>query len=127
MPELNKKKNRKQTKKQASYHARCPKSVEEGNDDCGDDLKGLGCSAYYTDVPLDSDTESDGEEGTLITLFARQLAESYSDVFTIAPSVLWTTQQGRYVGTVWRKWRHLSASIQPRSVLNGKPRQTRIC
>eukprot|EP00959_Pyramimonas_sp_CCMP1952_P288367 6030064-Pyramimonas_sp.AAC.1 len=29
-----------------------PQLVEEGNDDCGDDLKGLGCSAYYTDVPL---------------------------------------------------------------------------
>eukprot|EP00959_Pyramimonas_sp_CCMP1952_P137011 2867137-Pyramimonas_sp.AAC.1 len=25
----------------------------------------------------------------------------------------WTTQQGCHVGTVWRKWRYIAASIQP--------------
>eukprot|EP00959_Pyramimonas_sp_CCMP1952_P026121 548312-Pyramimonas_sp.AAC.1 len=45
-----------------------PKLVEEGNDDSGDDLKGFGCSSYYTDAPLDSGTDSNGEEETLITL-----------------------------------------------------------
>ncbi len=61
--------------------------MEEGNDDCGDDLKGLGCSTYYTDVPLDSDTDSSGEEETLITLPAGQPAESYADVFSIIPTL----------------------------------------
>eukprot|EP00959_Pyramimonas_sp_CCMP1952_P383119 8027926-Pyramimonas_sp.AAC.1 len=37
-----------------------PKVVEEGDDDYSDDLKGIGCSAYCTDVPLDSDCESNG-------------------------------------------------------------------
>eukprot|EP00959_Pyramimonas_sp_CCMP1952_P095134 1989353-Pyramimonas_sp.AAC.1 len=40
--------------------------------------------------------------------------------------VLRTTQQGRNVRIVRRKWRHLPTSIQPRSVFRGKPRQTRL-
>eukprot|EP00959_Pyramimonas_sp_CCMP1952_P458868 9477332-Pyramimonas_sp.AAC.1 len=43
-----------------------PRVVEDGNDDCGEDLTGLGRGAYYTDAPLD--TDSDEDAGTFITL-----------------------------------------------------------
>eukprot|EP00959_Pyramimonas_sp_CCMP1952_P454130 9469413-Pyramimonas_sp.AAC.1 len=62
-----------------------PKIVEEGSDDCGDDLTGLGRSAHYTDAPLDSDTESEAE-GTFIAMPAGLLAEFYADVFSITPT-----------------------------------------
>eukprot|EP00959_Pyramimonas_sp_CCMP1952_P286688 5994726-Pyramimonas_sp.AAC.1 len=54
MPELNNKNNRKQTV--GIKPRKIPKLVEEGNDDCENDLKGLGCSTYYTDALLDSVT-----------------------------------------------------------------------
>eukprot|EP00959_Pyramimonas_sp_CCMP1952_P388589 8142425-Pyramimonas_sp.AAC.1 len=66
-----------------------PNIVEEGNDDCGDDLKGLGCSTYYTDVALDSDTKSDDEEETCITLPAGLPAESDADVLSITPTLFY--------------------------------------
>eukprot|EP00959_Pyramimonas_sp_CCMP1952_P090811 1901177-Pyramimonas_sp.AAC.1 len=31
------------------------------NGDCGEDLRGLGCGAYCTDVPLDRDIDEDEE------------------------------------------------------------------
>eukprot|EP00959_Pyramimonas_sp_CCMP1952_P175137 3659898-Pyramimonas_sp.AAC.1 len=64
-----------------------PKVVEYGNDDCGDDFKGLGCSAHCTDAPLDSDAESDGEEETFITAFAGLPAGTCADVFSIIPTL----------------------------------------
>eukprot|EP00959_Pyramimonas_sp_CCMP1952_P440603 9224553-Pyramimonas_sp.AAC.1 len=75
-----KQKEKQKADKEAGIKPRkIPEIVEEGNDDCGDDLKGLGVSAYYTDAPMDSDTDSNGEEETFITLFAGQPAESYAD------------------------------------------------
>eukprot|EP00959_Pyramimonas_sp_CCMP1952_P060418 1262058-Pyramimonas_sp.AAC.1 len=64
-----------------------PKAVEEGNDDCGDGLKGLGCSAHYTDAPRDSDTDSDGEEEICIALPAGLFAETYVDAFSMLPTL----------------------------------------
>eukprot|EP00959_Pyramimonas_sp_CCMP1952_P020753 437670-Pyramimonas_sp.AAC.1 len=62
----------------SAYYTDVPfdSDTEEGNDDCGGDLKGFGCSACYTDVSLDSDTEGDDEEETVIALLAGLPAES---------------------------------------------------
>eukprot|EP00959_Pyramimonas_sp_CCMP1952_P401587 8414466-Pyramimonas_sp.AAC.1 len=87
MPELNKKNQQKADKKAGIKPRKIPEMVEEGNDDCGDDFKGLGCSANCTDVPLVSDTDSSGEEETFIALPAGQPAESHADVFSIIPTL----------------------------------------
>eukprot|EP00959_Pyramimonas_sp_CCMP1952_P040393 844660-Pyramimonas_sp.AAC.1 len=50
-------------------------------------MKGLGCSAHYTDVPLDSDTDGDDEEETFITSPAGLPAESYAEAFSIIPTL----------------------------------------
>eukprot|EP00959_Pyramimonas_sp_CCMP1952_P354468 7425623-Pyramimonas_sp.AAC.1 len=64
-----------------------PNVVEEGYDDCGDDLKGLGCSANNADVPLDSDAESVDEGKTCIALPAGLPADAHAGVFSIIPTL----------------------------------------
>ena len=68
------------------------KHIEFGNDDCGDDLKGLGLdtSALHvsTDVPLEELDDDEDEEHMYIMLPSRTPAVADADIFTIIPTLL---------------------------------------
>eukprot|EP00959_Pyramimonas_sp_CCMP1952_P117436 2454864-Pyramimonas_sp.AAC.1 len=75
----NKQKEQQKVDKEAGNKPRgIPKLVEDGSDDCGEDLRGLGRGAYYTDVPLDTDGDDDGET---FELPAGLPADAHADVF----------------------------------------------
>eukprot|EP00959_Pyramimonas_sp_CCMP1952_P368758 7724129-Pyramimonas_sp.AAC.1 len=59
--------------------------VDDGDDDCGEDLQGLGCGACCTDVSLGTDSDEDGE--AFIALPAGLPVDAHADVFSIIPTV----------------------------------------
>ena len=66
---------------------RVTKQIEDGNDDCGEDLKGLGCSSYYTDYPMEDPDSSGDDEDTFLTLPTVVPTDNYASVFSIVPTL----------------------------------------
>ena len=102
---VNKKKKLKAEKEAGIKPRKIPKKVEQGDDDCGEDLKGLGdVKAYFSDVPLESDSD---DEELFLSLPAGTPADTHADVFSIIPALCYGRNNEVDMLELWWPWRDI--------------------